>query len=736
MKIWPGLVVGVLWMVSARTVEAQLQPSPNNLYLIEHDGTPVYLDGSAGWTLFVNPTYPDARRYLDSCNTHGINFLEVMIVAKFGGPGNVYGVQPWVGTQTFSSTPNTPYFAHCDSIIGYARSKGIYLHVYPDYLGYDPSQGFSGETGNSTAAQMKAWGQYLGNRWKDSTNIVWAIGGDTDPTPWQAKLDSLVAGIQLSGDAHLISTRDEVETTGDTHWRGHPWMTLNNYYSYYNTSQFTYARSCRGRRPAKPFFLSETYYENESPLGHVTTQVELRTAMYWSTLWGAAGQVFGNCPVWGFDHAYPYSCSGHWYDNLNSQGHINARWIGKLIRNRTWYTFAPDTNNVVLTSGQGSSSDFAVAAYATDSTTIMVYMPSSRQVTVTSARLKGDSTHAWWFDPSSGATTDLGIQTRGSHTYTPPTGDWVLVLDAKSMGYPPPGVDLTSSPQAPVLATPSNGQTGLPTSPTLTWNASTGATTYHVQVGLDAGFGTVVADQNNVVGTSQVVSGLSGSTTYYWHVAARNSAGSSSYSAPWSFSTAAFPPQPVLVAPANSSTGQPTSLPLRWRTSAGATSYRVQLARDTAFAVIVVDDSTMTDSTRQIDGLANATTYFWRARGKNASGPGPWSGRWSFTTLVTGVGDRQVLPSSFRLRQNYPDPFNPATTIQYDLPYPALVTVEVFNVVGQKVRTLVSAAQPAGSYSVQWDGRDDRGRRVSSGIYIYRAYTNKDSETRKMLLLQ
>ncbi len=612
---------------------AQLQVSANDHYLMEPGGAPVYLNGSAGWTLFVNVTFMEAKRYLDSCFTHGINFLEVMIVAKFGGPANVYGVNPWVGSQTFASMPNEPYFAHCDSIIAYAKTKGIYLHLYVDYLGYDGSQGFSGETNASTTAQMKAWGQYLGNRWKDSTNIVWAVGGDTNPSAYRAKLDSLVAGVKSTGDSHLISTRDEVETTGDSHWNSvtESWQTLNSYYSYHSDSQFGYANDCYNRTPAKPFILSETYYENESPLGHVTTQVELRSAMYWCTIWGGAGQVFGNCPVWGFDHAYPYSCNGHWYNNLNSQGHINAKWIGGLVRNRNWFNFIPDTSNQVLTGGMGSGTSYALCAYASDSTTMMVYMPSSRQVTVTSTKLKGDSTHAWWFNPADGTTIDLGIQSRASHNYTPASGDWVLVLDAKVMNYPPPGVDLSLTPPSPpLLATPANGATGVATNPTFAWNPSTGATSYRLQVSQDSSWGTTVINQSGIPTTSYHATGLANNTQYFWHVNATNTGGTSPFSPTWPFTTSLA--SPSLLFPTDGATNLPIVLTISWSQPIGATEYRVQLSLDSSFSSIVSDDSTVAETLREVGPLEHSTMYFWRVMARGLSGSSSWSEHRQFTT--------------------------------------------------------------------------------------------------------
>jgi hypothetical protein len=96
----------------------------------------------------------------------------------------------------------------------------------------------------------------------------------------------------------------------------------------------------------------------------------------------------------------------------------------------------------------------------------------------------------------------------------------------------------------------------------------------------------------------------------------------------------------------------------------------------------------------------------------------------------------EILPATHSLSQNYPNPFNPLTTIEYSLQKQARVTLDVFNIVGQKVRTLVSALQPAGRYKIVWDGRDDLGKDVSSGIYFYRLKAGEFYESKKMVILK
>ncbi|MBK7142200.1 MAG: T9SS type A sorting domain-containing protein [bacterium] len=95
-----------------------------------------------------------------------------------------------------------------------------------------------------------------------------------------------------------------------------------------------------------------------------------------------------------------------------------------------------------------------------------------------------------------------------------------------------------------------------------------------------------------------------------------------------------------------------------------------------------------------------------------------------------------MLPDDFELRQNYPNPFNPNTTIRFSLPSRSQVKIEVFNLLGQSVRTLVKDQLSAGQHVVEWDGRDESGQEVASGVYLYRMSAGELELTRKMLLIR
>jgi hypothetical protein len=103
----------------------------------------------------------------------------------------------------------------------------------------------------------------------------------------------------------------------------------------------------------------------------------------------------------------------------------------------------------------------------------------------------------------------------------------------------------------------------------------------------------------------------------------------------------------------------------------------------------------------------------------------------------TGVDDPPlVLPEEFVLHQNFPNPFNPTTTIAYTLSRASDVKVDIFNILGRRVGRIVDEFQKSGYHTVQWDGRDERGDEAASGVYFYRVSTGDKSQTRKMLLIK
>jgi hypothetical protein len=102
-----------------------------------------------------------------------------------------------------------------------------------------------------------------------------------------------------------------------------------------------------------------------------------------------------------------------------------------------------------------------------------------------------------------------------------------------------------------------------------------------------------------------------------------------------------------------------------------------------------------------------------------------------FVNYTTDVNDENILPNEYSLSQNYPNPFNPSTTISYALPKAEMVTIRVYNILGQVVKTLVNQNQSAGAHTISFKAND-----LTSGIYFYSIQAGSFNEVKKMMLLK
>jgi len=108
----------------------------------------------------------------------------------------------------------------------------------------------------------------------------------------------------------------------------------------------------------------------------------------------------------------------------------------------------------------------------------------------------------------------------------------------------------------------------------------------------------------------------------------------------------------------------------------------------------------------------------------------------SAVITAVAINDQKELPTEWALTQNYPNPFNPETIISYHVPQPSHVIIEVFNLLGQRLQKLVDDKKEVGIYQVTWDGRDESGNSVGSGIYIYKMQTDGFVAIKKMALVR
>jgi flagellar hook assembly protein FlgD len=104
--------------------------------------------------------------------------------------------------------------------------------------------------------------------------------------------------------------------------------------------------------------------------------------------------------------------------------------------------------------------------------------------------------------------------------------------------------------------------------------------------------------------------------------------------------------------------------------------------------------------------------------------------------MVGSITENNQIPKRYALYQNYPNPFNPSTIIRFDIAEKSHVTLKIFNILGQEVRTLINSVVTPGEKSVSWDGRNDNGLTVNSGIYIYVINAGDYRESKKMIFIK
>ena len=106
------------------------------------------------------------------------------------------------------------------------------------------------------------------------------------------------------------------------------------------------------------------------------------------------------------------------------------------------------------------------------------------------------------------------------------------------------------------------------------------------------------------------------------------------------------------------------------------------------------------------------------------------------SAILLSVDPLSLIPEVFALHQNYPNPFNPTTKIRFDLPKNEFVSINIYDVMGRKIKSLVNINQEAGYRSIIWNGTNDFGQSVSVGMYIYTIQAGKFRQTRKMVILK
>jgi len=396
-------------------------------YLIDAAGKPFFVNGDSPWDLISTLTRADVDLYLADRKAKGINTVLVELLEHYFSPHppkNAYGDAPFTTAGDFS-TPNPAYFAHVDYVINKAAQNGMLVLLTPAYVGYGGGQeGWYQEMVANGTTKLFAYGQYLGNRYKNFHNIVWVQGGDYN-VPDKSLVQAVANGIR-SVDNKPQTYHAQRGTAAMQFWgTGEPWLGVNNIYTDENTvANEAFAEY---NRSSAPFFMIEGRYEAEQG----ATEQTVRRQAYQAVLSGASGHLMGHALIWPF-------ASG-WQQALNSPGSRSMPHLSDLFATRSWWTLVPDQANITLTAGIGSGGDRAVAARASDGSFAVAYMPTFRSITIDMSKLAGPNVKAQWVDPANGATSTIPgspFPAFGARPFKAAAdnaschGDWMLLLES------------------------------------------------------------------------------------------------------------------------------------------------------------------------------------------------------------------------------------------------------------------------------------------------------------------
>lgn len=292
---------------------------------------------------------------------------------------------------------------------------------------------------------------------------------------------------------------------------------------------------------------------------------------------------------------------------------------------------------------------------------------------------------------------------------------------------------------APTLITPTNTSVIYTRTPLLRWTTVFWSGKYNVQISTSASFNTILINDSTTTDldtTYTVPSGvLQNNTQYFWRAAGINPRGRGPFSAVWSFNVGNVPAAPVLLTPPDSSTVPNMTPTLTWNPVANIDYYGLQVSSSSTFNTMIINDSLITSTNYTVSSglLQQGVKYYWRAFGSNSLGRGPNSSTWNFLVMgLTGISHNgSEIPKEYNLYQNFPNPFNPSTTIKFDIPQNSGVRLLVYDMLGRQVQSLVDGELKAGKYQVSWNAAN-----LASGIYYYKLESGPQVFIKKLILLK
>ena len=345
---------------------------PSKRFICHANGTPFFYFGDTAWELFHRLNEEELYKYLENRKEKGFTVIHAVILAEEYGLSvpNRNGDLPFFDNNP--SKPNEKYFQWVDKVIKAIEANGMYVGLLPTWGDkVDKQWGRGPEVFNTENAFT--YGQYLAERYKESPNIIWVIGGDRSGGGDNTAIwDALARGIKSKDNNHLMTFHPSGRNSSSRWFHEREWLDFNS--SHTGHHHYTYdvfekfVLQDYNKYPIKPTINLEPCYEDH-PIRSQPTGVDLwfddhnvRNAMYWSLFSGAFGHVYGCHPIWQFKIPGREALGdvrNNWYDVLDLPGAWDMQHGRFLIESYDFFSRRP-AQNAILTP-QTNIKDYAVA---------------------------------------------------------------------------------------------------------------------------------------------------------------------------------------------------------------------------------------------------------------------------------------------------------------------------------------------------------------------------------------
>ena len=446
---------------SWNTGHGPLEVSEDGRYLQHADGTPFFWLGDTAWELFHRLSREEAARYLEDRRAKGFTVVQAVALGERRGVGtpNAYGHLPLENQNParplIREGPRNDYWDHVDWIVEKAAEKGIYVGLLPTWGSYVCGRWDEEAPRLFDPESARAYGEWIGERYRDQPNVIWVVGGDRYPT-WCDGMETwrqLAAGIRAADEgAHLMTYHPSGGTPSSEWFHEDDWLDFHMYQSGHSERDipvYDVIRSVRELDSPKPILNAEPNYEDH-PVNWDDAEgwfdaFDVRKIAYWSILAGGFGHTYGAQPIWqmmepGIEPASPTRHT--WREALELVGAWDMLHIRRLWMSRPFHTLAPDSQ--LIAGGQQPGGRHIQAGRGR--TFAALYVPDGRTFEADLSRIPGDAVRSWWYNPRTGTAHRIGrVAGEGARRFDPPgesgdARDWVLVLDDASVrGMPPPG---------------------------------------------------------------------------------------------------------------------------------------------------------------------------------------------------------------------------------------------------------------------------------------------------------